>query len=125
MLFSTARPILMGKLERARRVTDELEPHRAEYEALNARYGVRQHAMWVSHHPVAGDIYVALYDIDPAGLRAMRERSWDPHGSAYDRWWLEWVEDVLGFDLRSGSGFTAPPEPIFDWRSARDEDGVG
>lgn len=115
MLFSTARPVLPGKFDRARRVTEELAEHRAEYEALNERYGVRQHAMWVSHHPTAGDIYVALYEIDPAGLELMRTRTWDPEHSAYDRWWLEWVEDVLGHDLRSGSGFVAPPEPIFEW----------
>lgn len=116
MLFSTARPIRPGKLERARRVSKELEKHRAEYEALNSLYRVRQHAMWVSHHAVAGDIYVAMYDIDARGLQAMRKRSWDPGRSDYDRWWLEWVEDVLGLDLRTGSGFTAPPESIFDWR---------
>lgn len=118
MLFSTARPIQPGKLDRARRVTQELEEHRLEYETLNARYQVKQHAMWVSHHPVAGDIYVAMYDIEPEGLEAMRGRSWDPEQSAYDRWWLEWVEDVLGFDLRTSSGFTAPPEAIFDWQAA-------
>jgi hypothetical protein len=71
--------------------------------------------MWVSHHPSAGDIYVALYEMEPQHLEAMRTRAWDPEGSAYDRWWLGWVEDVLGHDLRRGSGFVAPPEAIFDW----------
>lgn len=115
MLWSSARPIMPGKTERARQVAQELEAHRAEYEALNARFRVKQHAMWVSHPKVGGDLYVAMYDIEPDDLKVMTQRVWEPEGSAYDRWWLEWVQDVLGVDLLADSGLVAPPEPIFDW----------
>ena len=113
MLFSVARPIVPGKVERARRLADELEAHRAEYDALNAKYRVGTHAVWVSHPQGSPAILVTMYDMDPEDLRIMRERSWDPEGSGYDRWWLEWFRDVTGIDLTTSSGLAAPPEPIF------------
>ena len=99
MLFGGAIPILPGKTERARRLADELDAHRAEYEALNARHGVIANAIWISHSRDGRDIYVNVYDVAPEGHPPMSERVWDPNGSAYDRWWLEWVNDVLGIDI--------------------------
>jgi hypothetical protein len=113
MLFSVARPILPGKVERARRLAEELEPHRAEYDALNAKYRVGTHAIWVSYPADGPAILVTMYDMDAEDLKVMRGRSWDPEGSAYDRWWLEWFGDVTGVDLRTSLGLAAPPEPIF------------
>lgn len=113
MLFGMARPILPGKVERARSLALELEAHRAEYDRLNAQYRVGTHAIWVSHPADGPAIMVTMYDMDPEDLRVMRARGWDPEGSAYDRWWLEWFEDVTGVDLRVSAGVAAPPEPIF------------
>ena len=116
MLFGGARPIMPGKTDRARRVAEELEVHRAAYDALNARYRVRAHAMWVTHLSGGLDLWVYIYDMEPEDLRTMREeRVWDPEQSAYDRWWLGWVNDVLGVDMQTDNGFAAPPERIFDW----------
>jgi hypothetical protein len=115
MLFAAARPIVHGKSERARLVAQELDVHRAQYEALNARYGVRAHAMWVTHLIDGQDLWAYAYDMDDEDLRVMRGRVFDPERSAYDRWWLEWVRDVLGVDMLAGNGFAAPPEPIFAW----------
>jgi hypothetical protein len=117
MLFGGARPILPGRTERALRLADELRDHQAEYEALNARYGIRAHAMWVSHLVSGLDLWMTIYDMEPEHMAAMRTRTWDPAGSAYDRWWLEWVRDVLGVDMLVHNGYAAPPEPIFEWRT--------
>jgi hypothetical protein len=115
MLFAAARPIVQGKTDRARLIARELETHRVEYEALNARYGVRAHVMWVTHLAGGRDLWAYAYDMEPDDLATMRGRVFDPEHSAYDRWWLEWVNDVLGVDMLTGTGFAAPPEPIFDW----------
>jgi len=113
MLFSVARPIQPGKVERAKRLAEELEAHRAEYDALNAKYRVGTHAVWVSYPEGSPAILVTMYDMDADELRVMRERTWDPQSSAYDRWWLDWFSDVTGVDLLTSTGLAAPPEPIF------------
>lgn len=118
MLFGGAIPIQPGKTDRARRFAEELEAHRAEYEALNARYGVVANAIWISHSRDGRDIYVNVYDVETEGRPSMSERVWDPDGSAYDRWWLDWVSDVLGVDMLSERTFRAPPERIFSWLSS-------
>jgi hypothetical protein len=117
MLFGNARPILPGKLDRVRRLDEELAPHRAAYEALNAGYGIRRHVMWVSHLVDGTDLWVNVYDMDPDDMARMRGRVWDPDGSGYDRWWLEWVQDVFGVDMRSHNGLAGPPEHVFAWHA--------
>ena len=114
MLFASAVPIRTGKTDRYRDLATELEPHLDEYRNLNRQFEVRAHAYWINHGR-DGDIGVSVYDISPAGLGRMRLREWDPK-SAYDRWWLEFVKDVNGFDLLQAPAHVAPPEPVFDWR---------
>jgi len=116
MLFGGAIPILPGKTDRARRFQEELEAHRAEYETLNDRYGVAANAIWISHSRDGRDLYVNLYDVVP-GSPPMSQRVWNPTGSAYDRWWVDWVADVLGVDMTKERTFAAPPERIFEWRA--------
>jgi hypothetical protein len=117
MLFGNARPILPGKLDRVRGLADELARHREEYDALNAGYGIRRHVMWVSHLVSGTDLWVNIYEMDPEDMARMRERTWDPDGSAYDGWWLAWVEDVFGVDMRTHNGLAAPPERVFGWEA--------
>lgn len=114
MLFASAVPIRSGKTARYRDLATELEPYLGEYQDLNRRFEVQAHAYWINHGR-DGDIGVSVYEISPAGLARMRLREWD-RKSAYDRWWLEFVEDVNGLDLLQGPAHVAPPEPIFDWR---------
>ena len=117
MLFGATKPIVPGKMERARRVAEELAEHREEYEALNARFRLRSHAMWASHLSTGVDMWVNVYEIDEEDLWPMGRRTWDLD-SAYDRWWLEWTKDVLGVDMLAGGGFAAPPEPLFEWSAS-------
>ena len=58
MLFGGARVVLPGKMDRVRRLAGELEEHRAEYDALNAKYRIRTHAIWASHLVDGTDIVV-------------------------------------------------------------------
>jgi hypothetical protein len=113
MLFASAVPLRPGKTDRYRDLATELRPHLEEYQGLNRRFEVGAHAYWINHGRES-DIGVSVYDISSAGLARMRLREWDP-SSAYDRWWLEFVEDVNGVDLLQGSAHVAPPEPVFDW----------
>lgn len=117
MLFGNARPILPGRIDRVRRLDEELAPHRAEYDALNVAYRIRSHVMWVSHLVGDVDLWVNIYEMDPDDMARMRQRTWDPDRSPYDRWWLAWVEDVFGVDMATHNGLAGPPEPIFRWRS--------
>jgi len=120
MLFASAVPLEPGKTERYRQLAAELAPHLAEYEALNARYGVGRHAYWINHTRAGSDVGVSVYDISPAGLESMRSREWDL-SSAHDRWWLEFVGEVNGVDLLTESAHAAPPEQVFSWMAERDE----
>ena len=113
MLFASAVPIRQGKTDRYRDLATELRPHLEEYEDLNRRFEVKGHAYWINHGR-GTDLGVSVYDISSAGLGRMRLREWDP-SSAYDRWWLEFVEDVNGLDLLQAPAHVAPPEPVFDW----------
>ncbi len=113
MLFASAVPLRPDKTDRYRDLATELKPHLEEYQDLNRRFEVKGHAYWINHGPET-DLGVSVYDISPAGLSRMRLREWDP-SSTYDRWWLEFVEDVNGLDLLQGPAHVAPPEPVFDW----------
>ena len=113
MLFASAVPLRPGKTDRYRDLATELRPHLEEYRDLNRRFEVKGHAHWINHGR-ENDLGVSVYDISPAGLSRMRLREWDP-SSSYDRWWLEFVEDVNGLDLLQGPAHVASPEPVFEW----------
>lgn len=114
MLFASATPIVPGRTSRYRGLAAELEPHLATYEALNAEYGVSRHSYWISHPRDGSDIGVSMYDIAPQGLTAMKQRKWDP-ASPHDVWWLEFVRDVNGVDMRDQAAHREPPESVFSW----------
>ncbi|HSM45804.1 MAG TPA: hypothetical protein VK969_12375 [Acidimicrobiia bacterium] len=114
MLFASATPIVPGRISRYRGLAGELEPHLGAYEALNAEYGVARHSYWISHARDGSDIGVSMYDISPEGLTAMRQREWDP-ASPHDVWWLEFVRDVNGVDMREQTPHREPPESVFSW----------
>jgi hypothetical protein len=116
MLFGTAVTIQHGKLDRFRGLDEELDEHRDEYEALNARFGVRAHSVWAFHQLDGTPIALNLYDIEPEGLQAMAKREWDLD-SPYDRWWVGWVDDIYGIDLLGGATRAGPPERVLAWES--------
>jgi hypothetical protein len=117
MLFASATPLVPGGADRYRGLSAELEPHRAEYEAINSRFGVTRHSYWISHPRDGSDIGVSVYDISPEGLDLMRRRQWDP-ASPYDAWWLGFVRDVNGINMLEHSAHREPPEQVFSWPGA-------
>ena len=114
MLFASAVPLAPDKTGRYRNLATELEPHLDEYEGLNARFQVSHHAFWINHARNGTELGVSVYDIAKEGLAEMSNREWDS-ASAYDRWWLGFVGDVNGFDLRAEPAHAAPPEQVFAW----------
>lgn len=114
MLFASATPIVSGRTTRYRQLGRELEPHLDQYETLNARYEISRHAYWISHAHDGTDIGVSVYDISAEGLARMRTREWEP-ASPYDAWWLGFVRDVNGVDMRREPAHREPPEQVFDW----------
>jgi hypothetical protein len=114
MLFASAVAIEPGKTERYRGLAGELGTHIDEYAALNRRFEVSRHAFWINYGR-SGDLGVSVYDISEEGLAAMRRREWNPDGSAYDRWWLGFVNDVNGIDMLQTPPHLSPPEPVFSW----------
>jgi hypothetical protein len=113
MLFASAVPIEPDQTGRYRGLPRELEPHLEEYARLNRSYQVARHAFWINHGQ-KGDLGVSVYDISEAGLARMRHRQWDT-SSAYDRWWLGFVEEVNGLDMLQTPPHRAPPELVFAW----------
>jgi hypothetical protein len=114
MLFASATPIVSGRTDRYRGLAVELEPHHAEYETLNDRFGVRRHSYWISHARDGIDIGVSVYDISEDGLRQMGTRQWNP-GSPYDAWWLGFIHDVNGVNMTQEPVHREPPEQVFAW----------
>jgi hypothetical protein len=114
VLFASAVPLVPGKTDRYRNLGAELAPHLDEYAALNARYQVDKHAIWINHARAGFDLGVSVYDIGADGFAEMRLREWDT-GSPYDRWWLEFVSDVNGVDMLTEPTHAAPPEQVFAW----------
>lgn len=117
MLFASATPILSGRTARYRELGRELQPHLQRYEELNDEYEVAQHAYWISHSHNGIDIGVSVYEISAEGLARMPSRQWDP-GSPYDGWWLGFVNDVNGVDMRETPAHREPPEQVFTWSVA-------
>lgn len=114
MLFASATPIVSSRTARYRGLGRELQPHLERYEELNSRYEVARHAYWISHAHDGADIGVSVYDISTDGLARMKKREWDP-ASPHDAWWLGFVRDVNGVDMRRTPAHREPPEQVFAW----------
>jgi hypothetical protein len=101
-------PIRSSQTMAARDLAVELdrEGHRARYEELNRRAGVRRHMEWVQSGP-NGDQLIVVFDIDTP------ERLVRPFGDdEYDRWWVSRFKRIHGFDPATPG---PPPELTFSW----------
>ncbi len=103
-------PVVPGQSERAKRFTEELEAHLAEYEELNRRASLKRHMTWLQESPM-GDLPITVFQIDEPEKLNRRFT-----GSEYDRWWLGYLREVHGIDLAGGS---PPPLPamVLDWQA--------
>lgn len=107
-ILAYALPVVPGQEDRLRRFPEELAAHQADYEELNRLGTVRQHLAFLQATP-AGSLLITAFEVDDPSrlLRAFGD-------SAYDQWWLDYLRDVNGVDVRSGPA-AALPELVFAW----------
>jgi hypothetical protein len=110
MIIAYALPILPGQAGRAKRFGPELEEsgHRAAYDELNRLATVRRQVHFVQSFP-SGDLQIVAFDVEDPSLlgRAFTD-------SAYDQWWLDYLRDVHGLDIRAMPEPPPPPGLTFD-----------
>lgn len=111
-LIPAALPVLPGQSDRVRNFEKEMEPHRAEFERLNKEATVTRYTTHLQESP-QGDIAIHTFEVeDPSRV----PRSFTD--SAYDNWWLDYLRDVHGIDIRSMPSPPSPAMPAFEWTSS-------
>lgn len=105
-----ALPVLPGKEARARAFDAELREHWDEMLALNAAAGLVRWAT-ASQETPRGMLQIHMFDA-PDLSRLARDFT----DSAYERWWLAYLEDVCGID-RTMIASIEPPVTILDWQA--------
>jgi hypothetical protein len=106
-LIAYAVPVLPGQSDRVRDFGRELSAVRDRYDELNRSATVSRHVVFLQSSP-AGDTAIHVMEANDLS-RFLR----DFDDSAYDRWWLGYMRDVHGVDLRNFDP-PPPPEPVFD-----------
>jgi len=107
-IIAYALPIVAGQTESARSFAAELDEagHRARYEELNRRAGVRRHLEWVQATPTGDQLIVAFEADRPEALgRPFVD-------DEYDRWWRTRVQRLHGFDPATAG---ALPVLCYSW----------
>ena len=111
VLIPTVLPVLPGQTERVRNFQKELEPHRQEWERLNREATVTRYNVYLQETPM-GDL--AIHEMEADDPTKIRNQFTD---SACDNWWLDYLRDVHGIDMRrmSVEDQPKPPPPVFTW----------
>lgn len=111
-LTAAAFPVLPGQIERVRNFGKELQPNLEEFERLNREAGdFRRFAIFLQESPM-GDL--AIYVFEAEDPRTVRGSFTD---SAYDTWWLDFLRDVHGLDIRSLPEVPPPPPMVYEWKA--------
>jgi hypothetical protein len=112
-LTAVAFPVLQGQAERVKNFGQEVEPHKEEFERLNRDAGdFKRFSVFLQESPM-GDLALFVFEFDdPSKVRTSFT------DSPYDTWWLDYLRDVHGLDLRAAleEGQTPPPM-VFDWKA--------
>jgi hypothetical protein len=114
-LIAAALPVLPGKSDRVRNFGKELEEHREEWERLNKEATITRYVSWLQESP-QGDIEIVVMEAeDPS-----RIRPYIAGDTPHDSWWLDYLRDVHGMDLRglTPDQWPASPPPTFRWPEA-------
>jgi hypothetical protein len=113
VLIAAALPVLPGQSDRVRSFDSDLEPHREEWERLNREATVTRYSTFLQESP-QGDVALVVMQVDdPTKIRSTFT------DSAYDTWWLDYLRDVHGLDLRSMSpeDYPAAATPVQIWEA--------
>ncbi|MDQ3985931.1 MAG: hypothetical protein M3280_05475 [Actinomycetota bacterium] len=108
-LAAAAFPVLPGQSERVRKFGEELQPNIDEFERLNKETTFTRFQVHLQEGP-EGDLAIFVFEIeDPSKARSSFT------DSAYDNWWLDYLRDVFGVDLRAMPEVPDAPPPTFVW----------
>ncbi|HEX2032377.1 MAG TPA: hypothetical protein VHL78_13450 [Actinomycetota bacterium] len=108
--IAAALPVLPGQSDRVRNFAAEIEPHLEEFERLNREATVTRYANWLQRTPT-GDVEIVVMEADdPSKIRTSFT------DSAYDRWWLGYLQDVHGVDMTAPDPPSAAPM-VWEWRA--------
>jgi hypothetical protein len=110
-ILAFALSITPGRSAEARGFGTELDRRglRARYEELNRQAGLTRHLEWLQAGPDRDTLIVVFETDTPDRL----VRPFDPDDE-YDRWWVERVKRVFGFDPASAG---PAPQPTFVWET--------
>jgi hypothetical protein len=108
-VFSYALPIKPGQMERVLKFGAELDGRglRAEYNQLNEVATIRQHLLAVQPGP---PIDLAIHTLICEDMNKLGRMFTN---GAYDEWWLDFLRDVHGLDVRMNPTFPNP-RTVFD-----------
>lgn len=114
-LGAVALPVVPGQEDRVRNFGQEVAEHKAEWERLNAEAGgYTMYAVFLQETPM-GNFAIHAFELDdPSKVRQLFT------DSAHDTWWLDYLRDVNGIDLRNWPADQPPPAPpplTFEWRA--------
>lgn len=109
-VIAAALPVLPGRSDRVRRFADEVAANLDEFARLNREGTFDRYSVFLQESP-SGDVAIHVFHVqDPSRIRTAFT------DSEYDTWWLDYLRDVHGVDLRS---MPEPPPPatlVFDWK---------
>jgi hypothetical protein len=105
-------PVLPGQKDRVLNYKQELEANLTEFERLNAEGTFQRFAVYLQETPM-GDFAIYAFEVDdPTKIRtSFRD-------SAYDTWYLDFIRDVHGLDLRTMNPPPSPPPQVYEWKSS-------
>ncbi len=108
-------PVLPGQEDRVRNFGEEVAQHQDEWERLNREAGGwTQFAMFLQETPM-GNFAINTWELEnPSEVRGAFT------DSAHDSWWLDYIRDVFGLDIRNWPTDQPPPSPppmVFGWRA--------
>jgi hypothetical protein len=110
---AVALPIVPGQEHRVRNFGQDVEQHQEEWERLNREAGgFSSFRVFLQETPM-GNLALQVYELeDPTKVRTAFTTS------AHDEWWLDYLRDVHGIDLRTWPADQPPPTPppmVFEW----------
>ncbi len=106
-----ALPVVPGQESRARNFEGEVRQHWDEMLELNAAAGLNRWAVANQEGPQG---MLQIHMLDAEDLSRMGREFTD---SAYDRWWLGYLNDVCGLSREMLSSMQPGPT-VFDWQAS-------
>jgi 23S rRNA C2498 (ribose-2'-O)-methylase RlmM len=112
--FAVATPVLPDKTGTLRRFCEEMMgPRLNEFEGSRERLGITGEMAWVQHTP-EGDIAIICWEVDDLERMVRNIRASD---LPFDRWFVQQIKEIHGFDLIEQNPSGKPPKKLFEWKA--------